>query len=183
MKQEFENSKAAGDALAFRCPRWAELPEIELYMDQLTGYINQVFAPLTGQEEGPVLTKAMVNNYVKQRVIGRPTNKKYNKEQLAQLIAICALKQVFSIPDICVLLHIAMSVGDPGMTYDRFCQALEDALARAFQGKEPLPASQQTSQLRMLVHRAALAWAGKVYVKQYIEYLWEQHKGQVPYEA
>lgn len=183
MNQDFEHSQAAGEALAFRCPRWAELPEIELYMDQLTGYINQVFAPLSGADEGPLLTKAMVNNYVKQRVIGRPTNKKYNKEQLAQLIAICALKQVFSIPDICVLLRTALDACAPGAAYDRFCQELEDALAAAFRKGSDAFSAPADQPLRVLVRRAALAWAGKVYVKKYIQYLWEQHKGQVPYGA
>lgn len=179
MEQNFENSRFMRDVQEFHCPRWAELPGIDLYMDQLTGYINQVFAPLSSQEQqGSLLTKAMVNNYVKQRVIERPTNKKYGKNQLAQLIAICALKQVFSIPDICVLLRLALEQGPVQHSYDFFCDELERALQTAFSGTEVAVPDDgaDPAHLRLLVRRAALAWAGKIYVQKRIEYIWQQHE-------
>ena len=183
MKQAFEQSNLARDVQNFRCPRWAELPTIELYMDQLTGYINSVFGPLNSDgAESPLLTKAMVNNYVKQRVIERPTNKKYGKSQLAQLIAICALKQVFSIPDICVLLRVALEHDSVQHAYDYFCDELEGALAASFGGGESLPPHSGTDpeQLSQLVRRAAQAWASKIYVQKRIEYLWQQREKGTP---
>lgn len=97
MQQGFQNSKQASQMLQFSCPRWAQLPGIELYMDQVTGYLNEVFAPLCPPGEEKILTKAMVNNYVKQKVMAPPTKKKYGRTHVAQLLAICALKQVLSI--------------------------------------------------------------------------------------
>lgn len=180
MQQNFENSRFVRDVQGFHCPRWAELPGIDLYMDQLTGYINQVFAPLSNEpQQGTLLTKAMVNNYVKQHVLQRPTNKKYGKNQLAQLIAICALKQVFSIPDIYVLLHLALAQGSAQHFYDFFCDELEHALQAAFRGAELLSQPDDgpdPTGLRLLVRRAALAWAGKIYVQKRIQYLWQQRE-------
>ncbi len=177
MEQDFEHSRLMRDVQEFHCPRWAELPGIDLYMDQLTGYINSVFAPLSSEDpQGALLTKAMVNNYVKQHVIQRPTNKKYGKSQLAQLIAICALKQVFSIPDICVLLRVALEQKSVPRAYDFFCEELEYALHTAFSGAEGVEQAESgdTAQLKLLVHRAALAWAGKIYVQKRIAYIWQQ---------
>lgn len=176
MAQGFADSQMAKDALAFHCPRWAELPGIDLYMDQLSGYINGVFQPLYGRlQDDPMLTKAMVNNYVKQRVIERPTNKKYNKSQLAQLIAICALKQVFSIPEVCVLVRTGLESYPIERAYDYFCVELEHALEAAFRGEDaPRPdTAAHPSQVSLLVRRATLAYASKVYVQKRVDYIWQ----------
>ena len=145
-------------------------------MDQLTGYINGVFLPLNGgMQESPLLTKAMVNNYVKQHVIERPNNKKYNKSQLAQLIVICALKQVFSIPEVCVLLRTATDSYPVEQAYDYFCAELEYALEAAFSGvAEPRPDGEGSpGRLSLLVRRAALAYGSKVYVQKRVQYIWQ----------
>ena len=96
MEQTFRQSQLAEQLLQFHCPRWAELPGIQLYMDQLTGYINEALAPLgVGSENN--LTKAMVNNYVKQKVLPPPVNKRYGRGHLAALLMLCTLKSVMPI--------------------------------------------------------------------------------------
>lgn len=76
-----------------KLPMWDELPQFELYMDQLLEYVNEVLAPL---EIGPV-TATMVNNYVKKKVIFPPIKKKYSNVQLADIILITMLKSVFAL--------------------------------------------------------------------------------------
>ena len=65
MPEMFDHSNLTREVLAFRCPRWDELPAIELYMDQLTGYINEIYAPLANPAAAGdfTLTKAMVNEH------------------------------------------------------------------------------------------------------------------------
>ena len=162
----------AADVLAFHCPRWAELPGIALYMDQLTGYINEVFSPLAvpGAQDA-LFTKAMVNNYVKQQVVQRPENKKYGKEQLATLIALCVMKQVFSIPEIAALLRGGLERYPVQAAYDYFCVELENALRAAFQAPDVAqkPDTAQTpTELSLLARRIVLAFASKVYVQKRI---------------
>ena len=120
--------------LAFRCPRWDELPAIELYMDQLTGYINEIYAPLANPAAAGdfTLTKAMVNNYVKMRVIERPVNKKYSRVQLARLVTLCAMKQVLSLPELSALSEIGLARYPMPKAYNYFCVELENALRTAF---------------------------------------------------
>lgn len=52
-----------------------DIPDIDLYMDQLTGYINTVFEKFKIHEDEKVLTKTMINNYVKAKVIDKPVKK------------------------------------------------------------------------------------------------------------
>ena len=56
-------------------PKWDDLPNIELYMDQVVAYVNTVLEPLPM----PPITPAMVNNYVKKQVLMAPKKKKYPK--------------------------------------------------------------------------------------------------------
>lgn len=168
MKDGFETSELVEKTLRFHCPRWEQLPDIALYMDQVTGYINDIFRPLSpeGQDE-PLLTKAMVNNYVKLRVIRPPENKKYSREHMAYLITICALKQVFSIPEITYLIRTQMDVCSVEKAYDYLCAQLEETLHKAFAG-EALDMPQSDAQL--LVMRSAQAWADKVFLRKRLEY-------------
>ena len=81
-------------------PLWEELPEIELYLDQVL---------LTQSTLGPNdkgLTASMVNNYVKHGHVAKPIKKKYNAAQVARLIVITSLKTVFEISEIAKTLEI-----------------------------------------------------------------------------
>ena len=78
-------------------PKWAELPEIDLYLDQVLLYVNQVTSSAISQNDKG-LTASMINNYVKHGHLEKPIKKKYGRHQVARLIAITSLKNVFSIP-------------------------------------------------------------------------------------
>ena len=173
MKDGFESSALAKRALGFHCPRWSQLPEIALYMDQVTGYINDIFQPLCAEGQEPLLTKAMVNNYVKLRVIHAPDRKKYSRDHIAYLIAICVLKQVFSIPEIARLIQGQITVCPVENAYDYFCGQLESCLKAAFSGEtSPLPEDDK----KLLAMRAAQAWADKMFLQKRLEYEYYEQK-------
>ena len=88
----------------FSYPKWEEIPSINLYLDQVLLYVNQICPPASpGKEKG--LTASMVNNYVKHGYISKPEKKKYQRKQIARLIAITTLKSVFSIQEIAQTLN------------------------------------------------------------------------------
>lgn len=178
MKQGFENSGLAQEVLGFHCPRWAELPGIALYMDQVTGYINEIFSPIAPQEQQITLTKAMVNNYVKQRVMSPPVNKKYDRAHMAYLVTICALKQVFSIPEIGSMIQAQIDHCPVEQAYDCFCQELENALQAVFQGQAAPTriGSEQNPAAITLLRGAVQAYASKVYVQKRLAFA--QQTGQ-----
>lgn len=85
-------------------PSWDQLPSIPLYMDQVIFYLKDSLKLFQRDEQTNLLTSSMINNYVKNQVIPHPEKKKYGKEHLGALAAVCMLKQVLSIQDIKTLL-------------------------------------------------------------------------------
>ena len=84
----------------YHLPLWEELPDIELYMDQVITLIERYLAPLVGQTDNKVITSAMINNYVKLNIMPKPNKKRYERLHMAYLIVITILKQVLLIPEI-----------------------------------------------------------------------------------
>jgi len=81
-----------------------DIPDIDLYMEQLTSLID---SKLSGHKRGrgdKILTKTMINNYTKAGLLMPPVNKKYNKDHIILLVLIYYLKNTLSINDIGKLL-------------------------------------------------------------------------------
>lgn len=76
------------------------IPNIELYMDQVTSFIDGQLAGSKRSEDDKLLTKTMINNYTKHDLLPPPVKKKYSKEHLLTLIFIYYLKNIVSINDI-----------------------------------------------------------------------------------
>lgn len=82
-----------------------ELPNIDLYMDQLTSFMNERLKKTTRHPEtDKILTKTMINNYAKNDLLPPPEKKKYSKDHLILLIFIYYFKSILSINDIQTLL-------------------------------------------------------------------------------
>ena len=81
-----------------------EVPEIELYMDQVTTFMEQKLKNNNRYEDDKTLTKTMINNYTKNHLRPPPVKKKYSKNHIYLLIYIYYLKNFLSINDISVLL-------------------------------------------------------------------------------
>ncbi len=82
------------------------IPDIDLYMDQVTTYMDEELRQTTrhpGQDK--ILTKTMINNYAKDKLLPPPVKKKYSKEHMLMLIFIYYFKNVLSIGDIQSLLN------------------------------------------------------------------------------
>ncbi len=77
-----------------------DLPNIDLYMDQVTKYMDEKLGGNKRNEEDKVLTKTMINNYTRNHLVPPPDKKKYSRAHIIQLIYIYYLKNVLSISDI-----------------------------------------------------------------------------------
>ncbi len=80
--------------------RTIDIPDIDLYMDQVTTYIDNKLGGFKRNDKDKILTKAMINNYAKAGLLIPPQNKKYSKDNMILLILIYKLKQMLSINDI-----------------------------------------------------------------------------------
>ena len=76
------------EIIEYHCPRWDELPDIELYMDQVLSVLERKLKIFAEPEE-KIITSTMINNYVKQKVIKPPLNKRYDRYHLAYFYVIC----------------------------------------------------------------------------------------------
>ena len=103
----------------FSYPKWEDIPNIDLYLDQVLLYVNQVCAPVSPDKDKG-LTASMVNNYVKHGYLTKPDKKKYQRKQIARLIAITTLKSVFSIQEIAQTLNTLQTQASSDQLYDAF---------------------------------------------------------------
>ena len=111
----------------FSYPKWEDIPNIDLYLDQVLLYVNQVCAPISPDKEKG-LTASMVNNYVKHGYLTKPDKKKYQRQQIARLIAITTLKSVFSIQEIAQTLNTLQSQASSDQLYDAFVDYMNQGI-------------------------------------------------------
>ena len=78
----------------------SDLPNISLYMDQVTTFMEDQLAATKRHKDDKILTKTMINNYAKNKLLPPPEKKRYSKEHLLMLIFIYYFKNFLSIGDI-----------------------------------------------------------------------------------
>lgn len=86
------------DTLSYIRPE--EIPGIDLYMDQVTTFMDEHLKDTKRYPEDKVLTKTMINNYAKNNLLPAPNKKKYSREHILLLIFIYYFKNILSINDI-----------------------------------------------------------------------------------
>lgn len=115
-------------------PRFREIPDIPLYMDQLIGYVGKQVEPFALPAEKP-LTNSMVNNYVKMRLVPQPQTKRYQPLHVAYLIVVCLAKRMYSMNEIERLIGIDVQHRfQAPSAYDRFIDLFEGSLRAFFCG-------------------------------------------------
>lgn len=104
---------------------WEELPDLDLYMDQVITYMpRQQIVP--GPDDQ--LTSSMINNYIKEGLLARAKGKRYSRGHLAYLTAICMLKRVLSVKDTNLLLKKEIGDGEIEAFYENYLQVLDQSI-------------------------------------------------------
>lgn len=145
-------------------PRWNELPEIDLYLDQVVNYLEKYVEQYNANKEDKIITKTMINNYVKIGIMPAPEKKKYSREHIAYLIVICILKQVYSINDIGKLISLTIQYFELSKAYNRFCANLEISVKNVFTRKE-FPNVEKMTEEQYLLKNVVQSIADKLYVE------------------
>ena len=167
----------------FHIPRWHELPSIDLYLDQVVNLINSTLSPYIffdedyKKENNQLLTKTMINNYVKNNLIEAPLKKLYSKIQLAKLFVICVLKQVYSMQDIQILINLALNHSSAEISYDRFCNLFEEALRCTFKREDFIDKS--NSEDLYLLKSVLLSCSYKIFVENVTSKEKEKEKADI----
>lgn len=155
---------------------WDQLPDFPLYMDQVLSYMDRQILRF-GDEDA--LTAAMVNNYTKSGLVPRAEGKKYTREHLAYLTAICVLKRVMSARDMDLLIQEELH-GDRTVEsgYEAFRNSLDSALT--ITAGEMAQRPEDDTLADAAIHFALLSYAAGLASSRYVSLLRRQQEERAP---
>ena len=147
---------------SFRLPRYAEIPDVGFYLEQVAKYLKTSFYPLANC----ALTPSMISNYVKKGLISNPVRRRYDRDRIARLVFISLAKSVLSLDDLRLLLQLQQDTYSLQTAYDYFCDALERALRDVFGvEKSPRGIEEDAADEKLLLYNTITAVAHKIYLE------------------
>ena len=161
---KIETKRALSDSIReFRLPRYAEIPNVGLYLEQATKYVCEYLAPL-GEYS---LTPSMISNYVKKGLIASPVKKQYGREQIAYLFFIAVAKSVLSLDALVAFIRLQQQTYDLATAYDYFVEEMENLLMYTFELKpRPEKIGMDHTDEKRLLYTCILAAVRKVYLEK-----------------
>ncbi len=149
----------------FRMPRYQEIPNVGLYLEQATKFISEALAPLGDTP----MTSSMISNYVKKGLVSNPVKKQYDRDQIIYLMFIAMAKNVMSLDDLCHFISLQKRTYTVQKAYDYFCLELENMLQYVFGLKEDIASvGSDSSDEKMLLRTAIIAYTHKIYLEKCI---------------
>lgn len=149
----------------FKLPRWNELPSMDLYLEQILELLDEWLGDFLSIKGKKVMTKTMINNYVKLQYLKAPVNKKYDRLTVACLFVIAILKPIYTIEEIKRFIDQALSFDSAPMVYDQFCDMIEQAVSHAF-NRTAMPKPKNEGDPRDLFWNLCNSFACQLYVKK-----------------
>ena len=107
----------------YRLPKWEEIPDFGLYMEQVLSLLRQYLDYLPPElKDEQFITAATINNYVRNRFMPEPNRKKYYRIHIAYLIMICTLKQTLSIATLHSMIPVGLSEQEVREIYSAYVE-------------------------------------------------------------
>ena len=167
MKREI-NPRISAQIMDFSLPRYDKIPNVGLYLEQVTKYIGEYLSPL---QEGAI-TSSMISNYVKKGLVDNPVKKQYYREQIAYLFFIAVAKSVLSLDELYLFIERQKQTYPPKKAYDYFCEELENILGYVFGLKSEIDiVGVENSQEKEMLRNTIVAAVHKFYLQKYFAYL------------
>ena len=150
----------------FRLPRYHEIPDVGLYLEQATQYIGSCLAPLGDM----ALTSSMISNYVKKGLIASPVKKQNSRDQIDYLIFIAVAKSVLSLDALTSFIHLQQQTHTLSKAYDYFAREFESLLLFTFELTDTVDVFPETSSdEKRLLYTCIIAAVQKVYLEKHLE--------------
>lgn len=147
----------------FRLPRYHEIPDVGLYLEQTSKYISGYLCTIL---EG-CLTASMVSNYVKMGLISSPEKKQYSRDQIAYLFFIAVAKNILSLDALRDFIQLQKRTYSLEKAYNYFCDVLESLLLFSFELKDTMDiVSEDTSDEKRLLYSCITSVALKIYLEK-----------------
>ena len=158
----------------FRFPRYAEIPNVGLYLEQATKYVCEYLEPL-GEFS---LTPSMISNYVKKGLISNPVKKLYSREQIAYLFFIAVAKSVLSLDALASFIKVQQRSYALPTAYDYFCREFENLLQFTFEVKDAVDTvGEDSTDEKRLLFTCIVAAVQKIYLEKCLEAIAAEAEG------
>lgn len=145
----------------YHLPRYSEIPNVGLYLNQVAKFINEYLAPFCDMN----ITESMISNYVKKHLVSNPKKKQYDREQLAYLIFIAFAKSILSLNNIQALLKLQKETYESGVAYEYFCCEFENVLQYVFGLKDNMDdIGNDDSDAKFLFRNVIITLVHKIYL-------------------
>ena len=159
--------KSRDDYMNYHCPRWEEFPDVELYADQVLSVIQRHVSYFEDDLE-MTFTSNMINNYVKQKIVKPPVNKKYDRVHLAYFTVVSMLKSFFTIGEICNGIEYLMKSSNVKDLYNVFCVELENAIKTTFAPTKHHQSNENITKEIEIIRAACFTFANLIFTKHII---------------
>ena len=154
------------DIQTFRLPRYHEIPNVGLYLDQTTKYISEYLAPLGDY----TLTNSMVSNYVKKGLIASPVKKQYDRDQIAYLFFIAVAKSVLSLDALTGFIALQKRTYSVETAYNFFCKQMEGTLRFTCELTDVENVGElETTDEKRLLYSCIISVTQKIYLEKCLE--------------
>ena len=165
MNQDIVNSMEQSVS-EFNLPRYEEIPNVGLYLEQVSKYISECF-----ESVGSItLTTSMISNYVKKGLVDSPVKKQYNRDQIAYLFFIAVAKSVLSLDALTGFIKLQQRTYPLPKAYDYFCEQLESLLMFTFELTDTLEMfGEDNTDEKRLLFTCMVAAVQKVYLEKCLE--------------
>lgn len=158
----------------FRLPRYVEIPNVGLYLEQAAKYISEYLSPLGDY----ALTPSMISNYVKKSLISSPIKKQYSRDQLVYLIFIAVGKNLLSLDALGNFLEIQKHSYPLQKAYDYFCNEFENLLRFTFELQDTIDVvGEDSTDEKRILYTCIAAVTQKVYLEKCLAAIAEENAG------
>lgn len=158
--------KIADSFRSFRLPRYEEIPDSGMYLEQTAKYICEFINPVLGN----AITTSMISNYVKKDLIDNPVKKQYNREQIAYLIFIAIAKNVMSLDGLINFIALQKRTYSLQTAYNYFCDQFEATLFFTAEVNDTMDiVGEDTADEKKLLFSCIVAVTQKIYLEKCLE--------------
>ena len=167
IKMKLQTKQKIADSIRpFHLPRYEEIPDSGMYLEQTAKYICEFLNPVLGN----AITTSMISNYVKKDLIDNPVKKQYYREQIAYLIFIVIAKNVMSLDGLINFIALQKRTYNLRKAYDYFCDQFEVTLFYTAEINDTMDiVGEDTADEKKLLFSCIVAVTQKIYLEKCLD--------------
>ena len=172
---EMTKQRIGASVQNFRLPRYSEIPNVGLYLEQTSKYIAEYLAPV----QDTAITSSMISNYVKKGLISNPVKKLYYRDHIAHLMFIMLAKSVVSLDNLNLFIRLQERTYSTERAYNYLCDEFENVLQYVFGLKSSVDSvGKDSTDEKTMLRNTIITIAHKIYLDKCFEGLAGEMQGE-----